>query len=201
MRLSLLRSVSKRQKDKNPNAVDVHGECPDSLRWCACKAGIIQKFGKIPQDMMDAIQTIILEMIVEYAQIEFYATSDPQGFSVTLYLMRLSIEYDPKDTTGIPRLDQQFKVVPSYTWFLEEDRKQRQLQVGRTASCLPDPPQSPPLHKPAARRQRRSRAKNESRRRWDDPDCHPPQGGLALPEDEDWLESGCPSDFDDLGEW
>ena len=63
------------------------------------------------------------------------------------------------------------------------------------------PPQSPSLHKPAARRQRRSRARDESKRLWDDPDCHPLQGGLALPEDEDWLESGFPSDFEDLGGW
>ena len=151
--------------------------------------------------MVDAIQSIILEMIVEYAQIEFFATSDPQGFSVTLYLMRISIEYDPEENTSIPELDQQFKVVLAYTWFLEQERKQRQLQVGRPAPCLPDPPQSPLSHKPAARRQRRSRARDESKRLWDDPDCHPLQGGLARPEDEDWLESGFPSDFEDLGGW
>ena len=61
------------------------------------------------------------------------------------------------------------------------------------------PPQSPSLRKPAARRQRRSRAKNG--RLWDDPDCHSSQDELALPEDEDWMEGGLPSDFEGFGEW
>ena len=63
------------------------------------------------------------------------------------------------------------------------------------------PPQSPSLHKPAVRRQRRSRARDESTRLWDDLDCHPPCGGRVLPQDGDWLDDGFPSDFDDLGEW
>ena len=154
--------------DKNPNAVDVHGDCPGSLRWRAWKAGITLKFGKIPQDMVDAIQSIMLEMIVEYAQIEFFATSDPQGFSVTLYLMRISIEYDPEEDTSIPKLDQQFKVVLAYTWFLEQERKQRQLQVGRPAPLLPEPPN--PTLGPA---RRRSRHRDPTKRGWQDPDTRP----------------------------
>ena len=61
------------------------------------------------------------------------------------------------------------------------------------------PPQPLSLHRPAGLKQRRSRARGE--RVWDDPDCHPFQGGLALPEVEDWLENDFPSDFEDYGGW
>ena len=61
------------------------------------------------------------------------------------------------------------------------------------------PPQSQSLHKPAVRKQRRSRARNG--RLWDDPDCHPSHDDFALPDVEEWLEGGFSSDGEGLAGW
>ena len=56
----------------NPNALDVHGDCPRILRWPTLHAQVVQHFGLITDPLARLIKTRVFEMRLDKVNVAFY---------------------------------------------------------------------------------------------------------------------------------
>ena len=89
----------------NPNAVDVHGDCPRGLRWPALLAQIGQHFGQISDTLAEVIKNRIFELLLDHINLAFYLSADPRGFNLGAFVRTLRDDFDLTKTTVIPSFD------------------------------------------------------------------------------------------------